>query len=314
MKERTLGHTGQRVSALCLGAMYFGTRTDTATSHRILDAYVDAGGSFIDTANIYAHWADGGRGGESETLLNGWMRERGNRDRLFIASKVGFQYPGVEIGLSARQIREEAEKSLKRLGVETIDLYYGHVDDRNTPLEETLRAFDDLVQAGKVRYIGASNYRAWRLEEARWISQTQELAEFCCIQQRHTYLPVRPYASTAMQVAANIDLLDYCRSTGLTLLAYSVLLGGAYTRDDRPLPDTYRGPDNDERLAVARAVSGETGATLNQVILAWLMQSNPSVLPLIAASSLEQLSENLGALDVTLSDDQMERMNRAGTT
>lgn len=313
LKTQSLGHTGEQVSALCLGAMYFGTRTDTPTSQRILDAYVDAGGTFIDTANIYAHWVDGGRGGESETLLNGWMRERGNRDKLFIASKVGFQYPGVDIGLKAAQIREEAEKSLKRLGVDTIDLYYAHVDDRNTPLDETLKAFDDLVQAGKVRYVGASNYRAWRLEEARWISQTHGWADFCCIQQRHTYLPVRPYASTAMQVAANIDLLDYCRARGMTLLAYSVLLGGAYTRDDKPLPDAYRSEDNQTRLATARAVANETGATLNQVVLAWLMQSNPPVLPLIAASSEAQLAENLGALDVTLSAEQMDRLTKAGT-
>lgn len=314
MRTHALGHTGENVSALCLGAMFFGTRTSKDMSYRLLDAYVDAGGSFIDTANIYAHWAEGGRGGESETLLGEWMRERGNRAQLFIASKVGFNYPGTEIGLKASQIREEAEKSLQRLGVDTIDLYYGHADDRNTPLDESLKAFDDLVQAGKVRYIGASNYRAWRLQRAADLSAANGWADFCCVQQRHTYLPVRPGASTGRQVAANVDLTDYCASSGMTLLAYSVLLGGAYTRDDKPLPDAYRSPDNQARLDAARAVAAETGATLSQVVLAWLMQSTPCVLPLIAASSEEQLQDNLGALDVTLSAEQMERLNTAGTT
>jgi aryl-alcohol dehydrogenase-like predicted oxidoreductase len=313
MQTQPLGHTGVEVSALCLGAMYFGTRSDVPSSRRVLDAYVDAGGTFIDTANIYAHWIEGGRGGESETLIGNWMREHGNRDRLFIASKVGFDYPGTAIGLRASQIREEAEKSLQRLGVETLDLFYAHVDDRTTPLEETMKAFDDLVQAGKVRFVGASNYRAWRLEQARWVSETNGWTPFCCIQQRYTYLPVRPGASTGRQTAVNVDLTDYCAATGMTLLAYSVLLGGAYTRDDKPLPVAYDNDDNRERLAALRAVADETGKTLNQVVLRWMRQSTPAVIPLVAASSEEQLQENLGALTFELTEEQMERLNRAGT-
>ena len=134
MRTTPLGWTGVEVSIFCLGAMYLGTRNDAASSYRLLDQYVDAGGSFIDTANIYAHWVEGFRGGESETLLGEWMRRRGNRSRIFLATKVGFEYPGVERGLSAAQIEAECDKSLRRLGVETIDLYYAHVDDRSTPL------------------------------------------------------------------------------------------------------------------------------------------------------------------------------------
>jgi aryl-alcohol dehydrogenase-like predicted oxidoreductase len=309
VRTQKLGHTGVEVSVLCLGTMFLGTRNDTPSSHRILDSYLDAGGTFIDTANIYAHWVSGFRGGESETLLGEWMRERGNRSRLFIASKVGFGYPGVERGLTAQQIEAECEKSLRRLQVDTIDLYYAHVDDRITPLEESLAAFDRLVQAGKVRYIGASNYLAWRLEQAKWISQVNGWAAFCCIQQRYTYLPPRPGKSFAPQVVANDDLLDYCHNTGMTLLAYSVLLGGAYTRPDRSLPDQVVSEDNQKRLATLSAVAQETGATVNQVILAWMMQSTPPVLPLIAASDEAQLQENLGALNLQLSDDQMARLN-----
>jgi aryl-alcohol dehydrogenase-like predicted oxidoreductase len=148
METQKLGKTGVDVSALCLGAMYFGTRNDQATSYRVLDKYVEAGGTFIDTANIYAHWVKGFKGGESETLLGEWMQGRGNRDKLFIASKVGFGYPGVPVGLRANQIEEECNKSLRYLKIDTIDLYYAHVDDRKTPLEETLEAFDKLVKAG----------------------------------------------------------------------------------------------------------------------------------------------------------------------
>ncbi|MBX3081888.1 MAG: aldo/keto reductase [Anaerolineae bacterium] len=312
MQTQSLGHTGIQVSSLCLGAMYFGTRNDQATSYRILDAYVDAGGTFIDTANIYAHWVPGFKGGESETLLNQWLKQRGNRAKLFIASKVGFGYPGVPVGLKASQIEEECNKSLKRMGIETIDLYYAHVDDRTTPLEETMGAFDKLVKAGKVRFIGGSNYRAWRLEEARWTAQTHDWAQFCCIQQHYTYLKLRPGTDVAPQVMANEDLIDYCKSTGTTLLAYSVLQSGAYTRAERKFSPKLVSADNEKRLAALRNVAAESHATVNQVILRWMLQSSPSVIPLIAASDETQLQENIAALSLQLSPDQMEVLNNAG--
>ena len=311
MRTVPLGHSGVEVSAFCLGAMHFGNRTDKETSYRLLDQYVAAGGSFLDTANNYAWWVSGYMGGESETLLREWMRERRNRSRVFIATKVGFDYPGVERGLRAHQIEIECEKSLKRLGVETIDLYYAHRDDRNTPMEETMAAFDRLVRAGKVRFIGASNFLAWRLEEARWVSQTNGWAEYCCIQQRYSYIRPKPAASFAPQIAANDDLLDYCRSRGITMLAYSPLLNGAYTRADRSFPQQYLGPDTDARLAALNAVAEEVGATVNQVVYAWMLQSDPLVIPLVAASTVEQMHENLGALEIELSADQMTRLNDA---
>jgi aryl-alcohol dehydrogenase-like predicted oxidoreductase len=312
MKTALLGNTHVEVSAMCLGAMHLGTKQDEATSFRLLDRYVDATGSFIDTANIYAHWVPGFKGGESETVLGRWMRARRNRSHLFIASKVGFEMPGVERGMRGWHIAEECEKSLKRLGVETIDLYYAHVDDRNTPMEETLEAFDRLVKAGKVRYIGASNFRAWRLEQAHWVSRTNGWAEYCCIQQRYTYLRPKRGASFDPQVAANDDLLDYCASRDITMLAYSPLLGGSYTRADRPLPQQYVGPDSDAHLAALKAVAEEVGATPNQVIFAWMMQSDPPVIPIFAVSTDEQMAENLGALEVKLSAAQMARLNDAG--
>lgn len=312
MQTLPLGHTGEQVSALCLGTMYFGARDSQPVSFDLLDRYVAAGGRFLDTANIYAHWVPGGQGGESEILLGNWLRQRGDRSKMFIATKVGFEYVGAERGLSAKQIEEECHKSLKRLGVETIDLYYAHVDDRVTPLEESLAAFDRLVQAGKVRYLGASNFLAWRLEKAYWLSKTNGWAKFCCIQQRHTYLRPKHGADFDAQIAANSDLLDLCRSEGITMLAYSALLSGAYTRADRPIPEQYLGPDSDARLAALRQVAAEHSATPNQIVQAWLLQGDPPVLPLIAASTPDQLQQSIDALQITLSADQMERLNSAG--
>ncbi|NDJ76249.1 MAG: aldo/keto reductase [Chloroflexi bacterium] len=313
MRTLPLGNTGEQVSALCLGAMYFGTRQDEALSFALLDQYVEAGGTFIDTANIYAHWAAGGQGGESEALLGRWMRARGNRDQLFIATKVGFAYQDVPRGLSPQLVEDECNKSLERLGIDTIDLYYAHCDDRTTPIRESLVALDKLVQAGKVRYIGGSNYAAWRLERAHAVSKADGLASFCCLQQRYTYLRPKPGTAFDPQLAVNDDMLDYVasRADDFTLLAYSVLLSGSYTRDDRPIQEQYAGPDSDARLAVLRAVADEHGVSPNQVILAWMLHSDPPVIPLIAASSHAQMAENLAALDLTLTPEHMQRLNAA---
>ena len=312
MKTVPLGNTGENVSTLCLGAMYFGTRQNQAESFQLLDQYFESGGTFIDSANIYAGWVDSFKGGESETILGSWMKERKNRSQIFIASKVGFGYQDVPTTLRADIIVQECNKSLKRLGVETINLYYAHNDDRETPLEETLEAFLRLFDAGKVRYIGASNYLAWRLEKARWLSLINEWPEYCCVQQRHSYIRRKHGTTFNPQVAANEDLFDYVKNRGITLLAYSALLSGAYTRPDRNFDKQYLGSDTDNRLAALKAVATETGTTLNQVNLAWMLQSDPPVLPLIAASTREQMQENLDAIEVKLTPDQMLRLDSAG--
>ena len=309
MKKISLGPTRETVSALCLGTMYFGTATDGPLSYRLLDQYAEAGGSFLDTANVYARWVDGCVGGESETLLGRWMQERHNRSSMFIATKVGFEMPGVPRGLTPELIERECDKSLRRLGVETIDLYYAHVDDRTTSLEETMTAFARLVKKGKVRYLGASNYLAWRLEETRETCRAFSLPEFVAIQQRHSYLSPDPRRWTGPQVPSNNDLLDYCRNRKLTLLAYSPLLGGAYTRSDRTLPEAYVNETNHARLEILRSLAREKGATANQLVLAWMLASNPMALPLVAASSGAQLAENLGALAIPLTADDLGRLN-----
>ncbi len=295
--------------------MYFGTVIDQADAYSLLDYYVEMGGNFIDTANNYATWVPGGQGGESEALLGRWLKDRGNRSRLFIATKVGFPVPadGVGMGLRAKQIEMECERSLKRLGLETIDLYYMHHDDRETPLEESMEAFARLVKAGKVRYIGASNFMTWRLVEAQNLSRSRGWPEFCCLQQRLSYLMPSIGAEFDPQVAASPELLDFCRNRGLQLLAYSPLLGGIYNQPGSSLPPRYQSPENQNRLTVLRTVAAELGATPNQVVLAWLMQSEPRVIPIIGVSRREQLAENMGALRLTLSEDQVSRLSSAGT-
>jgi len=312
MKTLKLGNTDIEVSALCLGTDSIGSKIDRETSFQLLDVFREKGGTFIDTANFYASWVPGCQGGESESAIGLWMKERGNRDQMVISSKLGFDYPGCGGGLSAEEIERECEKSLRRLQTDRIDLYHAHRDDPGTPLEVTMEAFDRLVKAGKVRGIGASNLRVWRIAEANTVSRLNGWNRYCAVEQRHTYLRPRHGARFGPQICINDDLKDYCRSHDVTLIAYSVLLQGAYTREDRAVPAHFAGPDADARLAALQEVAGEASATLNQVLIAWMRQSDPPVLPIIAGSKTEQLSENMAALEITLTEDQMNRLNTAG--
>lgn len=319
MRTVSLGGSGAEVSALCLGTMYFGTKTDEATSVSLLDQYVEAGGSFIDTANAYAHWIEGGRGGESELLLSRWLRDRGNRQRVFLATKVGFgfpgteQYPGPPLGLKADQIVAECEKSLRRLGVDVIDLYYAHHDDRDTPIDETLEALSRLVADGKVKFLGASNHVSWRLADALALSDRNGWARYICAQQKHSYLRPNHGVDFKRWPPANAEFLDLCKSKGLIVVAYSPLMKGAYVRTDRPIPATYLGADTDARLAALRRVAEEKCATMNQVVLAWMMHSDPTVVPLFSASTPEQLAEDVGAMDVVFGEDEMKLLDEASS-
>jgi len=313
MKYARLGHTDITVCTAPLGAMYLGTKQDRATSFAILDRYVELGGDFIDTANIYAHWVgDPWKGGESEAVLGEWLAARGNRNKLVIASKVGFAYQDVPNGLARDVIKRECEKSLKRLGIETIDLYFAHNDDRNVPQEEALAAFAELIAEGKVRAIGASNFATHRLATANCIARANGLPQYQVLQPRHTYLRPRRDADFGPQLPLTDDMADYCREEGLSVMAYSATLGGAYSGEaGRPVPEQYRSAANDARLAALEAVARETGKTPQQVMFAWLL-AQPGGMPLIAASSVAQLESNLGATAIELSVDQLARLDSAG--
>ncbi|PKV89416.1 aldo/keto reductase [Streptomyces sp. TLI_146] len=322
MKRRQLGGAdGFEVSGLCLGAMGFGTWVDERASYAILDRFLEAGGTFVDTADCYAFWVDGATGAESELLLGRWLADRGVRDEMVLATKVGGlatgplqEWPGNAEGLSAPVIRKQAEASLRHLGTDRIDLYYAHVEDRTVPVEETVGAFGELVRDGKARALGCSNLAAWRIEQSRSAARELGVAAYGAVQQRLTYLRPRPGADGGVNPFAGPELLDYVRDRHdeLTLLAYSPQLGGAYTNPAKPLPAEYDHPDSAARLAVLRAVADELGATVNQVVLAWLLHSDPAALPVVGASSVAQLDEALGALELDLDPELMERLDAAG--
>ena len=312
MEKIKLGQSDIEVSVLCLGTDSIGSKMNQKTSFQIMDLYKEKGGNFIDTANFYASWLPGYQGGESESMIGARLTERGNRDQIVIASKVAFDYPMCVGGLSATEIERECEKSLKRLRTDRIDLYYAHRDDFDTPLEETMAAFDRLIKMGKVRIVGASNLSVWRIVEANGVSKANGWTRYSVVEQRHTYLRPRHGADFGPQICISDDLKDFAHKRGITLVAYSILLQGAYTRDDRLIPAQYAGPDAEERVLALQHVAKEVGATLNQVIIAWMRQSEPAILPIIAGSKLEQLQETIGALNVRLSQQQMTTLNTAG--
>ncbi|WFE50073.1 aldo/keto reductase [Micromonospora sp. WMMD1155] len=325
MRYRTIGTdpaTRREVSVLSLGAMLFGSATDEATSYAILDRYVEAGGTFIDTSDNYAFWVDGGQGGQSEELLGRWRRSRGVGAEIVIATKLGARplAPGTSYldnaeGLSATVIRESAERSRDRLGVERLDLLYAHIEDRTVPLQETVEGFAELVAEGTVGLLGASNHRAWRVERARALAAAAGLPGYEVLQYHRSYLPNRTDLASDLDPdgepgGVNGDLLSYLRAEPeLTLVAYSPLLKGAYTRPDKPLSSAYDLPSAPRRLEALRDVAGQCGATVNQVVLAWLLGGELPSIPLVGASSLAQLEESLAAVDLELTAEQRHRLD-----
>jgi aryl-alcohol dehydrogenase-like predicted oxidoreductase len=314
-----LGDDHGRVSdsAFCLGTIPYGTGVARDDAFALLDRYYEAGGRFVDTADCYDQWS--GSGGESEETIGAWLRSRGVRDEMVIATKVGAMTTNPSdpseanfIGLAGKDIRACAEASLRRLGVERIDLYYAHWDHRASALEERVEAFASLVANGKVGVLGCSNTTVWRIEQARALAQAAGLPAYTCVQQLHTYLWPRPDCA-GFDVVTN-ELVDYAKATEVTLLGYKPLLRGGYTRADRrPFQLAYEHPSNAARLNVLRKVAVELGVTENQVVLAWMLHSDPPVIPVSAAGTVEQLDEQLAALDLVLDDDTMRRLNTAGT-
>jgi aryl-alcohol dehydrogenase-like predicted oxidoreductase len=317
------------VSVLNLGVMLFGTKTPENVARDLLDRFVDAGGNFIDTSNNYAFWQTGSQGGESEALLGRWLKDRGRRDDLVIATKVGAKPnragAGLEDieGLSKQVIVKDIDESLTRLGTDYVDLYYAHIDDRTTDLEDTLEGFDAVVKAGKVRAIGCSNFTIWRVERAIQLSRQHGWAEYVAIQQSHSYFRQRPLSELVKDATMGMrggwgpdggltgQHLDYLRfNPQFRAIAYTPMLRGAYS-DPEKLAENYRTPDNEKRSAALGDVVRETGATANQVVLAWLLQSSPSIIPLMAVSNAEQLSDNLGSLRLKLSTRQIARLDNA---
>jgi aryl-alcohol dehydrogenase-like predicted oxidoreductase len=316
MLMRTLGRTGMKVAALCLGGNTFGWTTDQAASEAVLDAYVEAGGNFIDTADIYSRWAPGNAGGESETALGTWMAARKNRPAVIVATKLGGPMgkgPN-EAGLSRLHMMQAVEASLRRLRTDHIDLYQAHWDDRDTPLQEALRGFDDLVRQGKVRYIGASNHVAWRLTRALWESDRHGYVRYECLQPKYNLVVRDEYER---------ELEPLCLEQGIGVIPYSSLasgfLSGKYRRGGE-LPTTARAAGVQKAymtergfavLAAVEKVAAGMGASPAQVALSWLAHRPGITAPIASATSVAQLKEIVGAVELTLDAEARAALDQA---
>lgn len=312
MKKILVADNKLEISNVCLGAMNFGSTTDKKSSYAVLDAYVDRGGNFIDTSNNYAHWA--GTGDESETLLGEWLRDRKCRDKVIIATKVGFDRHGEGAGLKKEQIEYWCDQSLKKLGTDYIDLYYAHVDDPDTPLEETMGAFDSLVKKGKVRVLGGSNYDTWRFAEANMTAKENGLTPYSVMQQRFTYLNVRGDAAPKypFNEFVNRERLRYLNKQNMPLVAYSCLAKGGYENPERMPAENILG----ERFEFLKRMAAEKGVSATALVVTWLVnlyrvEGMPTVIPLFASSRVDHFLENLNGADITLSDEELNALCKA---
>jgi len=314
MLTRQLGRTALQVTPLCLGGNVFGWTCDEPTSFEVLNAYVAGGGNFIDTADSYSAWQPGNTGGESETIIGRWMKSRGNRQHVIIATKVGSRmYTGPNMqGLSQRYILEEVEASLKRLQTDYIDLYQAHRDDPQTPLSETMAAFDALVRQGKVRYVGASNYTAERLREAIQVSAQHGYVRYESLQPPYSLLNRADYER---------DLEALCLQEGLGVITYSSLASGFLTgkyRAGKEVPATPRAQGiqehymNERGFAILKQVEQVAkahNATIAQVALAWILTRPSITAPIASATSVEQTQELLGSVSLQLTADEIASLN-----
>lgn len=312
MKTRKLGQSSLRISALALGGNVFGWNVDESRAFDILDAYVAAGGNFIDTADIYSVWAPGHQGGESETVIGRWLKSRGNRGRVLIATKVGMAMPWGK-GLSRKHIMKSVEGSLKRLQTDFIDLYQSHQDDLETPQEETLSAFSDLIEQGKVRVLGASNFSGTRFSEALALSVARSLPRYESMQPRYNLYDRHDFEN---------ELEPVCRENTVGVITYfslaSGFLSGKY-RSEKDIGQSVRGPRMtnylNERgfriLSALDSISKELSATPTQVAIAWLLAQPTVTAPIASATTTKQLEDLVGGTALELSQESLRTLEQA---
>lgn len=314
MEKRKLGNSDLAFAPIAFGGNVFGWTADEATSHWILDAFVDAGFSFIDTADVYSRWKPGNKGGESETVIGSWLKKNpGKRDKVLIATKCGMDMPNVGQGLSRAHILRSVDDSLKRLNTDRIDLYQSHRDDPNTPQEETLSTYAELIKAGKLRYIGASNFEAPRLAEAARIAKEKGLPRYVSLQP-HYNLMERGLFEGALE--------NECLKEGIGVIPYyslaSGFLSGKY-KSEADAADKARSAGvkkylNDKGFAVLKALDAAArkhNANCTQVALAWLMQRKAITAPIVSATSLEQLKDLVAAPNVKLDPESVAAIDKA---
>jgi aryl-alcohol dehydrogenase-like predicted oxidoreductase len=312
-RKRRLGATDFETVPLVFGGNVFGWTADRAASFALLDRFVERGGSMIDTADVYSAWVAGHKGGESETIIGEWLRRSGKRDSVIIATKVGM-LPG-EGGdkLAPARIAAACEASLRRLGTDHIDVYFAHQDDPDTPQEAVLEAFGKLIEAGKVRVIGASNFHAARLKSALDIARDKGLPHYRVAQPEYNLVSRKKFEG---------ELQDLCVDHNIAVTPYYGLASGFLTGKYRSQADTKQsvrggGMANliEHKMGVIAAmdeVAAETGATLAQIALAWLAAQPGVTAPIASATSIDQLDDLMGAIDLELSDDQLDRLTAAG--
>jgi aryl-alcohol dehydrogenase-like predicted oxidoreductase len=300
--------------------MQFGWTADESLSFQILDEAWQAGINFIDSADIYSNWASGNPGGVSEQIIGKWMnRSKIPRDQIVIATKVRGQMgkgPNDQ-GLSRTHIMDAVEKSLKRLNTDYIDLYQAHWLDKETPIDETLMVFDDLVHQGKVRYIGASNYPAWRLMQSLWISDKLNIVRYDSLQ---------PHYNLVNRTEFERELSQVCSEYGIGVIPYSPLAGGFLTgkyQKDNPIPESQRADGTKRRyfnnfgwsvLMAAEEIAAERNKSVSQIALAWLLSQEIVTSPIIGPRTLQQIKDNLGAIGLRLNFDEVQKLNTVSET
>ncbi|HEY6441890.1 MAG TPA: aldo/keto reductase [Candidatus Acidoferrales bacterium] len=315
MIKRRLGKSNLEIGPLVFGGNIFGWTADEPTSFKLLDAFVASGLNMIDTADVYSKWVPGNHGGESETIIGNWLAKRGGRDKVLIATKLGVEMAPGEQGLSRAYIFREVDRSLARLKTDYIDLYQSHKDDTETPMEETFAAYADLIKVGKVRAIGASNFKAARLAEALKVSATNGLPR---------YESLQPWYNMYDRADFEGDLADLCRRENLGVIPYFSLASGFLTgkyRSEKDLQGKARGYRaknmlNERGFRILKAldtVSADTGATPAQISLAWLVAHGVTA-PIASATSLDQFKELLGATSLQLKSEAVRLLDEASVS
>ena len=315
MEQRQLGRSGLQVVPLCFGGNVFGWTIDESTSHRILDAFVDEGFNFIDTADMYSRWAPGNSGGESETIIGSWLKGRSDRDKLVIATKVGMEMGPGKKGLAPAYIRSSVEDSLRRLQTDYIDLYQSHADDPDTPFEDVLGTYQELIEQGKVRAVGASNISAARLRQALDVSARNGLVRYESLQPQYNLFDRADYEA---------ELEPLCREHGIGVITYYSLASGFLSGKYRKPEDASKSPRgegvvskylNDKGKAILKAldeVAALHDATPTQIALAWVMARPSVTAPIASATSLEQLKDFAGAAKLRLDQGSISLLDEAG--
>ena len=309
MEKRRLGYSELEVSTLCFGGNVFGWTANEETSFKLLDNFLEAGFNFIDTANSYSSWVPANKGGESETIIGNWMKERANREKVIIATKVGSEMNG-EKGLSKNYIKRAVEESLSRLQTDYIDLYQSHYDDLSTPVDETLEAYSELIAEGKIKVIGASNFSPERLKQALEASE-RSLPKYESLQPLYNLVERKEFETS---------LEPFCREHHVGVIPYYSLAAGFLTGKYRSENDLNKSPRGrgikkylNEKgltiLSVLDEIAGEYDATPAQVSLAWLISREVVTSAIVSATSVEQLAELVKASELQINTEALERLN-----